>query len=220
MNPSPPHRLGILSGVVFVALVLVAFIALGGDTPDIDGSGQKVASYYTAHSSREQAAAYVLGIACLFGALFVVHLWSAVRSAGVDSAWTALVVVGGAVAVGGFLFSAAMHLVLADAADKGYSAEQLRLLNAIDADDYLPMAEGLALFVLGGGAALLRSGLAPKWLAWVGIVLGLVTFTPLGFVGFGLSGLWIIVISVLLFLRLAPGAEKGAPPAAVGGSAG
>ena len=50
-----------LSGVLFVVLVLVAFIPLGGDTPDGDASAAKVVGFYSKHETREIIAAVVLG---------------------------------------------------------------------------------------------------------------------------------------------------------------
>jgi len=44
-------------------------------------------------------------------------------------------------------------------------------------------------------------------------VLFVAFFTPVGFVAFGLSGIWIIVVSVLLYLRdeAAPAASAAMP---------
>ena len=41
-----------LTGALFVVLVLVAFIPLGGDTPNGDASAQKVVSYYSDHDTQ------------------------------------------------------------------------------------------------------------------------------------------------------------------------
>ena len=54
-------------------------------------------------------------------------------------------------------------------------------------------------------------------MAWVGIVLGICFFTPVGFLGFGLTGIWIIVASVLMYQRAGSGdrvvlAQPGASP--------
>lgn len=217
MDSSQSHRLGLLSGVVFVVLVVVAF-NLGGDTPELKDSAQKVAKFYSDHHDRQVAASLLLAIGALFGAVFAAHLWAALRSAGVTSAWSTLVAIGSAVAAGGFLAAAGIHLALAEAADKGYSPDQLRVLNALDMDTYVGFAGGLGMFVLGSGAALLKSGLFPRWLAWVAVALGILTFTPVGFFAFGLSGIWIIAASILLYLRVSPG--KGSSPSVSASSAG
>jgi len=38
-------------------------------------------------------------------------------------------------------------------------------------------------------------------MAWVAIVLGICFFTPVGFFGFGLTGIWIIIASVMMYRR-------------------
>jgi hypothetical protein len=55
----------------------------------------------------------------------------------------------------------------------------------------------------------------PTWMGWVGIVLFIVFFTPVGFVAFGLSGIWIIIASILLYRTAdaaTPAPTAGAPP--------
>ncbi|GAC1437540.1 MAG: hypothetical protein NVSMB51_11800 [Solirubrobacteraceae bacterium] len=197
-----PNRWGILSGVVFIVLVVVPVFVLSASTPDLKASSQEVATFYTQHTSREQAAGHLLTIAVLFGAIFVAHLWATLRWAGSTGAWTGLVLVGGAICLGGFLVGAALHLALADAADKGFAADGLRVLNALDNDSYPAFGGGLAILVLATGASLLGCALVPRWLAWVAVVLGVVAFSPVGFFAFMLSGLWLIGVSVLLSLKL------------------
>ena len=48
---------------------------------------------------------------------------------------------------------------------------------------------------------MLRSGVLPKWLGWVAVVLAVVGLTPVGFVAFIGAGLLIAVISVILAMR-------------------
>jgi hypothetical protein len=56
--------------------------------------------------------------------------------------------------------------------------------------------------ILATSLWLVRSrSLLPTWLGWAGIIIFIVSFTPAGFIGFGLAGIWIIVVSVLLYLR-------------------
>lgn len=212
MQDVRPHPLGLLAGILFVALVIVAFVVLGGDTPELKDSAQKVQSYYTDHNDREQAASVVLAIAMLFGAIFVGHLWSYLRGAtGPGAAWPAVALVGGTVAIAGFLTSAGIHLALAEAADKHYTADSLRTLNALDSDTFFAMGGGMAILLLGSGASLLRSAAAPAWLAWSALVIGILGFTPIGFFAFAASALWVLAASVVLSGRVRAAATPSAP---------
>ena len=67
-------RLAPLSGLVFFVLLFVAFIVLGGDTPDSDASAAKVVSFYTDHRGQQQAASFILAVGCLFLLWFVTEL--------------------------------------------------------------------------------------------------------------------------------------------------
>jgi hypothetical protein len=57
------------------------------------------------------------------------------------------------------------------------------------------------MLVLGGSLAAIRSTLLPTWLGWVGVVLFVLQFTPVGFFAALLALIWIIVVSVLLYLQ-------------------
>ena len=190
-----------LTGVLFVVLVLVAFIPLGGDTPDGDAPAREVVSFYTDNDTREIIASVVLAlsaVALLFFAATVRDRFRAVASAG--SALPSFALGAGAVAAGGFLAAAGLHFTLADYAGDILPAAA-QALNAIDSDFFIPFSAGIAALVLAISLLAIRTRLLPPWLGWVGVVLFIVSFTPVGFVAFGLSGIWIIVASVMLYLR-------------------
>ena len=71
------------------------------------------------------------------------------------------------------------------------------------------------MLLLATSVAAIRANVVPRWMGWVGVVLFVVYFTPAGFIAFGLTGIWIIVASILLYLRAAPdaAAPAAAPPA-------
>lgn len=215
MSQPRPQPLALLAGVVFVALVVIAFVVLGGNTPELKESGQKVASFYSDNNGRQQGAAFVLAVSALFAAIFVGHLYPTLRWASPESAWPGVALVGGIVAIAGFLAGAGVHLALAEAADKGFAPDALRTLNALDSDLFIPFAGGMAILMVGSGAALVGSRMLPRWLGWVGIVVGVLGFTPAGFFAFILSGVWVLVLSVLCFRALSREGTAATPGAAV-----
>lgn len=191
-----------LTGVLFVALVLIAFIPLGGNTPEGDDSAQKVVSFYSDHENREIVASIVLGLGAVSLLFFAATLKQRLEAVRPDRGILPTVAFGaGIIASGGFLAAATLHFALADyAGDIQPSAAQA--LNAIDSDFFLPFAMGIAAMILAASLWLIRTkSLLPTWLGWVGIVLFIVSFTPAGFVAFGLAGIWIIVVSILLYMR-------------------
>ena len=206
------RRLAPLSGIVFVVLVIVAFVPLGGKTPGLGKTPAEIADFYSNHHSKESAAAFVLAIGAAFLAVFVASAWALIRDEG--QVWGSLFFGGGMVAVAGFLVGAAMHLALADGAKHGLDPVALQALNAIDNDDFLPFGIGIAIMLLGAAGAMIPQRGALRWFGWVGLVLALASFTPAGFLGFAGAGLWIIAASIVLFMGSGKSASGSPTPAA------
>src|SRR4051794_34477443 len=122
MTVARPHRLGFLAGAVFVVLVILGFTAVGGSTPELKDSAQKFTDFYAKHHDRQQTAAFLVAIGAGFGAIFVAHLSAYVRMAG-PNAWSILITIGGAIAIGGFFLLATIHIGLADAAHHHYAPD-------------------------------------------------------------------------------------------------
>jgi hypothetical protein len=196
-------RLAALSGVAFVVLIVVAFTALSSNTPEIDDSAAKITSYYADNQGQEIAAALVVLLGALFLAIFTSYLRGFVQGTGAGGElWPNVVLIGGTVAVAGFLVAIGVHFALIDGGDKHLPPDAMVALNAIDSDDFFAFAFPMGVMLLGAAGAILRDGAAlPKWMAWVAIVLLIIFFTPAGFASFALSGIWIIIASVLMYQR-------------------
>ncbi len=204
-----------LTGALFVVLTLIAFFAIGGNTPEGDDSAQKVVSFYSDHETKEIIAAVVLALGAVALIFFAATMKQRLEAASPDRGILPTVALGaGIVASGGFLTAATLHFALADyAGDIDASAAQA--LNAIDSDFFLPFVMGLATLILATSLWLVRNrSLLPTWLGWVGIIIFVVSFTPAGFIGFGLAGIWIIVVSILLYLRDESATVGSSAPAA------
>jgi hypothetical protein len=202
-----------LTGALFVVLVVVAFIGLGGDTPNGDASARKVVSFYSDNEAREIIAAVVLSLGSVALLFFSSTLRDRFRTTvNGSSALPNFAFGAGVLAAGGFLAGAGIHFALADYA-KDIQPAAAQALNALDSDFFLPFSTGIAALVLASSLLAIRTKLMPPWLGWVGILLFIVSFTPVGFIAFGLSGIWIIVASVLLYLH---GDAATVAPAAAG----
>lgn len=203
-------RFAPLAGIVFVVLLILAFVVIEGETPDIDDSAQKITSFYHDDQGKHLAAVVLVALSTIFLTVFAVSLREFLRVPGESDFWPTVALVGGAVAVAGFLVAAGIHLALIDGGDKNISPDAMVALNAIDADDFFGFATPLGIMLLGAGGATLRAGAAlPKWMGWAAIVLFVVFFTPAGFAAFGLTGIWIIIASILVYQR----SEASAAPA-------
>ena len=89
-----------------------------------------------------------------------------------------------------------------------------QVLNVLDNSDFIPAAAGLGVLVLGAGLSAVRHGGLPRWLGWIGVVIGILAFTPAGFFAFLASGIWIAVVSIVLTQARGQAPAVPAAPAA------
>jgi hypothetical protein len=191
------ERLAPLTGVVFVAIVVAVF-AIGGSTPGDHDTAQEVQAFYGAHHDKHMNLAFIMAISVPFLLFFVSSLRYDLRQAGGTGQLANAAFAGGVVAAAGFGVVSIVHLALADAADSSNTIATAQALNVLDNNDFIPMVGGLAVLMLAAGMSAVRHGGLPKWLGWVGIVFGVLSFTPAGFIGFLASGVWIVIVSILL----------------------
>ena len=118
----------------------------------------------------------------------------------------------GTVAFGGTLLAAATFALVGmlegavtNAAHEG-RREATYALSQLHSYDWLAWNAAFAAVLLATGLGALRSSALPAPLAWATVAIGASLLTPLGFVGFFLLPLWLIVVGVLLARRKAPAA--------------
>ena len=197
------RRLLPLSGVVFVVVALVAVIGVGGETPDVDAPLSEVASFYQDHVGRQAAAAFLLAVAVPFLVFFAASIAVRLRGAAEDRpAWRYVLLGGATVTATALLVTAAMVFALADGGDNEMSAEALQALHVLSNDTWVAFNAGFGVMMIGAAGCLLPGTLAPRWLGWVALVLGILLFIPFAdFFALLLTLIWIIVVSIVLFSR-------------------
>jgi hypothetical protein len=197
--------------LAFVVIVVVTFVAIQGDTPDSESSAARVVSYYSDHQNSQFATAFLLAAAAPFLVFFGVNLALALwpppgerRPLG-----PSVLAVGSAIAGLGFMVAAHGVFAVADGVDH-LTPEALQALNVLDADSWLVFNSGLGVMMLGAAASLLPRGRSVRFLGWSALVLGIALFIPFAdFFALALSGIWIIVVSIMQFRgspNLAPSA--------------
>lgn len=199
-----------LTGVLFVALVVAAFI-VGGETPDTNDSVQKVVSFYTDNDSEQVIAAILLAYGCAAYLFFLGALRQALRRVpGDDGGLSTVVLIGGLTQTVGIAIFAGLTFTLGDAADD-ISGTAVQAIHVLNNDLFLPLAMGTGVFDLALGLSVLRHGGLPRWIGWVAIVLGVASLTPIGFFAFLANGLLIIVVSIMLTRAAGEASASGAP---------
>jgi hypothetical protein len=205
------RSVGPLTGILFVILVIVAFL-VSGETPATDDSPREIVDFYLDNDDSQAAASAVLALGCVALIFFLGTLRRSLRAAaGDDGGLSTVVLLGGVViAVGASIF-AGIGFTLGDAADE-LPPSAILTLNALNSDMFFTVAVGTAVFNLALALAVLRHGGLPRPLGWVALVIGVAGLTPLGFFAFLATGIVIVWASVALMMKPETGA--GSTPVA------
>lgn len=209
------QRLLQLSGIVFVALIAVTVLGVGGtDTPDTAASAERVASFYGDHALRQGVASFLLAASAPFIVLFGIGVELASRTGDRLSAWRYVLLVGTALAAGGVLLTAFTHFALANGADENISPTALQALNALDGNTWMAFNPAFGVMMLGAAGVLLPAGRS-RWLGWIALVLGVAAFLPFAdFFALLAMLLWIVVAAIVLARGDRDAAHVAAPGAA------
>ncbi len=201
-------QIGPLTGILFVVLVIVAFV-VGGETPGTDDSAQTIVSFYVDNDSEQSVASALLALACVAFLFFLGSLRRTLRAvAGDEGGLSTVAMLGGLMIVVGASIFAGIGFTLGDAADQ-LPASAVLTLNALNSDLFFPLAIGTAVFNLGLALAVLRHGGLPRPLGWLALVVGIVGLTPGGFFAFLATGIVVVWASVVLAQHAAgPGPQQ------------
>lgn len=205
-NRHEPGKWIPLSGVIFVVLTAVAVAGLGGSTPSIGDPAAKIRSFYDDHESRQFIGVFILAASVPFLVIFAAYLAHRVSNPDRRSMWHLVFVVGTAAAAVAWIVTAFVHFALTDAVDQKLSDGALEALTAIDSDTWIAFNSGLGLMMLGAAGMLLSAAVTVGYrrLGWFALILGIALFIPFAdFFALLLSGVWIIVTSIML-ARSAP----------------
>ena len=200
-------RLAPLTGVAFVPL-LVASQVLEGNPPDVDAPTSEVVRFWIDHDT-EMTISAVLGAAAVFFLVwFAASLRATLRRAERGPGLFSAVSFAGFVmfALGATMFDG-FKLVAADTAGDVPGA-MTQTLFALQQEFFVPFMVGFFLAFLASAAAILRQGALPRWLGYVAIPIPFLLLTPAGFVAFVAGAVWVLIVSVLLFLREAPASPQ------------
>jgi hypothetical protein len=200
-----------LTGVAFIALVIVGFI-VQGEPPDAGDDVQDIVNFYADEKDSIEAGVFILALGTVFFVFFANYLRTVFR----ETSLSATILVGAAIfAVAGGI-DGAILVGTAEAVDDLEPAS-VQTLQALWDNDFVPFAIGITVFLVSVGISILRTTVFPRWLGWIVLVLALVSVTPVGFVAFPGTGLLILVLSIWLSLRArsasAPPPAAGVPPA-------
>jgi hypothetical protein len=189
-----------LTGIAFIVVVIVGFL-VAGEPPDANSPPREIIDHYVDNKDSVMIGALLSVIAAALLVFFGAVLRSVLRAAeGPGGVLSAVAFAGTVIMATGAAIDATISFALADRADD-IAPVGVQALQALWDNDFFPVALGAALLLLGAGLSIARHGALPRWLGWVGVALGVLALTPIGFVAFPLGGLWVLIVSVMLTLR-------------------
>jgi hypothetical protein len=189
-----------LTGIAFVVLAILGVLVVGNPT-DASHSPEEIVDWYTSNTGSVQVGAFIVAFAAAMLVFFAGYLRRILRAAEGEHGMLSLIAFTGAVMIAvGAAIDATIMLSIAERADD-ISPDSVQTLQALWDNDFIPIAVGTVLFVWATGISILRHGALNRWFGWALIVLGVVALTPAGFAAFLATGLWILVVSVMLLVR-------------------
>jgi magnesium-transporting ATPase (P-type) len=201
------ERWGPFAGVLAVVCWIVAF-TVGSDSPDSNASDAKIAAFYTSHS--HQIGDIIAFFVFVAGILFLLGFLAALRSRlaaaeGAPGRLTALAFGSGVASAVLFVIALAIFTSPAFTAnDTGkfrLDPNTYRLFQDTGYAVWVAAVIVAALLVWATSAIALRSGLLPKWFAWLGVLAGILQLLAVFFIPVFIFWGWILIVSMFLFIR-------------------
>jgi hypothetical protein len=189
-----------LTGVAFIVVGIVSFI-IGGEPKSADEPVREVVDYYIDNKDSIEVAAFIGIAASLLLIFFGAYLRKVLHAGAPEGEMLSLVSFIGFVLVAvGFAIDTTIGFALSERAED-IDPVAVQALQALWDNDFMPVLLGVIVFLWATGLSVIRSGVLPKWLGWVMVVLGAAALTPAGFVSVIGSAILVAALSIVLSLR-------------------
>jgi hypothetical protein len=193
-----------LSGVVFVALWVVAFAITSG-SPQSSDSDTKIVDYYNSSGHRTRD---IVGIFCvLAGALFFIWFLSALRSrlaraegraGGLTAAAFGAGLVYASLSFTAVALFVSPSLTRSDTDKFQLDPNTFRLVNDLGYSIWVGGTTVALVTVVVTALLSLRAGLLPKWLAWLSFAVAATMLVSFLFIPMLIWLGWVLVVSIVL----------------------
>ena len=200
-------RWAALSGALYVLLFVVGTIILFSGAKGGDDPPATVIKYYadSGHRDKVHFGWILIGLSIFFLLWFVAALRRNVSVSDRDGVLTAVVSLGGGIYCALALVAVALNDGIRTMSDDTYRHTVYpELIHAADDAGWVIHASGaagLAATIIAASYAFMARGTWPKWAGWLGIVIGVLSLASVAFFPQFLFLLWILVVSILMFLR-------------------
>jgi hypothetical protein len=214
-------RWGALAGAAYVVLFVVGVILIYGNSPDSGSAPAKIIAFYSdgSHRTRMNIGWLVagLGVFCFIWFLSALRQRVSHLEAG-DGFLTGLVTIGGTVYAALSLAALAVEVGIRTMSDDTYHHTVYPgLVHAADDAAWVLHASGgagLSAMIVAASLAALRAAAVPRWAGWLGVVVGVLSLGLIIFFPWFVAAIWVLVVSIGMFVRASRFEEEPAPVAA------
>jgi hypothetical protein len=200
-------RWAALAGAAYVVLFVVGTIVLYSGAPSGDDAPAKYIAWYSdsGHRDHTHLGWILLGLSIFALLWFVAALRRSVSVADRVGLLTSVVGIGGTIYASLTLVAVAIEDGVRTMSDDTYRHTVFPpLIHAADDVAWVTHASGAAgmsAMIIAASYAFMARGSWPKWAGWLGIVAGILTLASVAFFPQFLFLLWILIVSILMFLR-------------------
>jgi hypothetical protein len=199
--------LGPVSGILFVAFVVVAMIVSGDSGVDPEDPAEQIARHMAANSDDKELAFLFFGLATFFFIWFLSHLRDRFRRAGDEGDWLVSVFwAGGLLSVAVLLMQGLVLAAQFSIDNYGRDVQAAKALSALEWNFALLLGPPVAAMMGAAAVVVLRFGVLPKWLGWLA-ALAFVAAIVAPWVP--LFAVWVLLVSIVLLVE-----RKGVSPRA------
>jgi hypothetical protein len=186
-----------LAGVLAGLLFFVGLILLWNDPSSETGPAETFSYWHDNRGEHQIVALLVAPLIAFFLLFFAAGLRRRLAQGNGDSGYGSVAFAGTLVAAATFALVSMLEGAMTNAAHEG-ERNTVYTLNQLHSYDWVGWNPAFAAMLLATGLGARRNGMLPTPLAWATIVIGASLLTPLGFFGFILVPVWLILAGVWL----------------------
>ena len=202
-----------LAGAAYVVFFVVGTIVLFSGSPAGDDPPAKVIQWYadSGHRDRINVGWILIGLGIFFFLWFAATARRAVMAVDGEGILTAVVGIGGGVYAAVAFAAVALNSGIRTMSDDTFQHRVFpELIHAADDAGYVMHATGaaaLGAMIIAMSLAFMWGAVWPSWAGWLGVAVGVLAIAAILFFTQWLFLLWILVVSILMFLRGVPTAR-------------
>src|SRR5215213_657007 len=199
-------RWAALGGAVYVVLFVLGTLFLFSGAPSGDDAPAKFVQWFSDSGNRDQVHIgwVLMGLSIFFLLWFIAALRRTVSGLDPDGLLTTMVTIGGTVYAACALVAVSLNDAIRTMSDDTYQHRVFpELIHAADDAGWVIHASGaagLAAMIIAASLVFMARGVWPRWAGWLGVVVGALSLFAVVFFPQFLFLLWILIVSVLLFL--------------------